>query len=100
MFVIRNLPPKVIIILHLIIHGCGDISMIFFSYKLESIITDKLTGPTRCESASSVPLSRILLLTYEWRQVELDSQYPNRVTAINPMSSMRVVALSIIFQGN
>jgi hypothetical protein len=41
-----------------------------------------------------------LLLTYERGQVELDSQYPNRVTAINPVSSMREVALSDVFQGN
>jgi len=99
MFVTRNLPSEVINILHLIIHGCVDI-ITGLSYKLESIITDKQRAPTRCESTSPVRLSRILLLTYEWRQVELDSQYPDRVTAINPVSSMRVVALSVIFQGN
>jgi len=99
MFVTRYLPTKVINILHLITHGCGDI-ITGFSYKLESIITDKHTMPSRCESTSSVRLSRILLLTYEWRQVELDSRYPYRVTAINPVSSMTVFALSVIFRGN
>jgi len=99
MFLTRNILSKVINILHLIIHGCGDI-ITGFSYILKSIITDKPATPTRCESTSSVPLSRILLLTYEWRQVELDSQYPDQVTTINPVSSMRVVALSVIFQGN